>query len=122
MPTYSHRAATLVGKRGLKSILNVWYHREGDNIKLVLHVQPGAKRTEVIGLHGDALKIRLAAPPIEGRANEALLRFIAGSFNVPRRNVELKQGALSRHKVVLVNGSTLDPESLLISENVFKTK
>lgn len=100
----------------------MWYRREGDIIKLVLYVQPGAKRTEVIGLHGDVLKIRLAAPPIEGRANEALLRFIAGSFNVPLRNVELKQGALSRHKVVLVNGSTLNPESLLDSDNVFKTK
>lgn len=102
--------------------MNVWYHRKGDVITLVLYVQPGAKRSEVIGLHGDALKIRLAAPPIEGRANEALLRFIAGSFNVPLRNVELKQGALSRHKVVLVNSSRLEPESLLNSENVFKTK
>ncbi|MDP1680018.1 MAG: DUF167 domain-containing protein [Candidatus Nitrotoga sp.] len=51
----------------------------------------------------------LAAPPIEGRANEALLRFIAGSFNVPLRNVELKQGELSRHKVVLVHSSSLEP-------------
>ncbi|MFZ1548745.1 MAG: DUF167 family protein [Candidatus Nitrotoga sp.] len=100
----------------------MWYRREGDVITLVLHVQPGAKRTEVIGLHGDALKIRLAAPPIEGRANEALLRFIAGSFNVPLRNIELKQGELSRHKVVLVNGSILDPESLLDSANALKTK
>ena len=110
----------MVGKLSLKSGLIVWYRREGDVITLVLHVQPGAKRTEVIGLHGDALKIRLAATPIEGRANEALLRFIAGSFNVPLRNVELKQGALSRHKVVLVNNSTLEPESLLNSESLFK--
>ncbi len=102
--------------------MNVWYRREGDVITLVLHVQPGAKRTEVIGLHGDALKIRLAAPPIEGRANEALLRFIAASFNVPLRNVELKQGSLSRHKVVLVNSSTLEPESLLNSTSLFKMK
>ncbi len=89
---------------------------------MVLYVQPGAKRTEVIGLHGDALKIRLAAPPIEGRANGALLRFIADSFNVQLRNVELKQGTLSRHKLVLVNSSKLKPESLLTSENLFKTK
>ncbi len=98
----------------------MWYRREGDVITLVLHVQPGAKRTEVIGLHGDALKIRLAAPLIEGRANEALLRFIAGSFNVSLRNVELKQGAQSRHKVVLVHSSTLESESLLNSESLFK--
>jgi len=100
----------------------VWCQLKGNVITLVLYVQPGAKRSEVIGLHGDALKIRLAAPPIEGRANEALLRFIAGSFNVPLRNVKLKQGTLSRHKVVLVNSSKLKPESLLNSKNLFKTK
>ena len=80
---------------------------------MTLHVQPGAKRSEVSGLHGEALKIRLAAPPIEGRANEALLRFIADCFNVPLRNVELKQGAQSRHKRVEVRGSTVEPENLL---------
>ncbi|RFC33249.1 MAG: hypothetical protein DID92_2727744981 [Candidatus Nitrotoga sp. SPKER] len=100
----------------------MWYRHEGDVITLMLYVQPGAKRSEVIGLHGDALKIRLAAPPIEGRANEALLRFIAGSFNVPLRNVKLKQGTLSRHKIVLVNNSKLNLESRLTSENFFKTK
>ncbi len=91
----------------------MWYHREGDCITLVLHVQPGAKRSEVAGLHGEALKIRLAAPPIEGRANEALLRFIAERFNVPLRNVGIKQGEQSRHKRVEVRGSAVEPESLL---------
>lgn len=90
-----------------------WYKREGDAVILVLHAQPGAKRTEVAGLHGDALKIRLAAPPIEGRANEALLRFIAEHFKVPLRNVELKQGGQSRHKRIAVSGSSVAPETLL---------
>ncbi len=90
-----------------------WYQRNGDIITLVLHVQPGAKQTSVAGLHGDALKIRLAAPPIEGRANEALLRFIADSFGVPLRSVELKQGGQSRHKRIAVSGSKVEPESLL---------
>lgn len=91
-----------------------WYRRDGDVLSLTLHVQPGAKRTEISGLHGEALKIRLAAPPIEGRANEALLRFIADTFGVPLRQVELKQGGQSRHKVVLVTGSNVAPESVLI--------
>jgi uncharacterized protein (TIGR00251 family) len=89
-----------------------WYRRSGDILTLTLHVQPGAKRTEVAGLHGDALKLRLAAPPIEGRANEALLRFIAETFCVPLRQVELRQGGQSRHKVVAVTGSKVDPETL----------
>ncbi len=93
--------------------MKAWHRREGETITLVLHVQPGAKHSEVAGLHGGALKIRLAAPPIEGRANKALLRFIAERFNVPLRNVELKQGAQSRHKRVEVRGSTVEPESLL---------
>jgi uncharacterized protein (TIGR00251 family) len=90
-----------------------WYRREGESIVLVLHVQPGAKRSEISGLHGEALKIRLAAPPIEGRANEALLRFIADKFDVPQREVELLRGGQSRHKMVKVTGSAVLPESLL---------
>ena len=90
-----------------------WYRCSDDCITLILHVQPGAKNTTVAGLHGDALKIRLAAPPIEGRANEALLRFIADFFKVPVRNVQLKQGEQSRHKRVEVHGSSVNAESLL---------
>lgn len=80
---------------------------------MTLHVQPGAKCCEVFGLHGDALKLRLTAPPIEGRANEALLKYIAELFCVPLRQVELKQGRQSRRKVVMVTGSATDPEGLL---------
>jgi uncharacterized protein (TIGR00251 family) len=93
--------------------VSVWYRRNGDLLTLTLHVQPGAKRTEVTGQHGVALKIRLAAPPVEGRANEALLKFIAESFGVPLRQVELKQGGQSRHKVVAITGSKVEPENLL---------
>lgn len=90
-----------------------WYRRDGENITLTLHVQPGAKRSEIAGLHGDALKIRLAAPPVEGRANEALLKFIAKLFNVPLRQVELKRGEQSRHKVILVQRSRVEPDSIV---------
>lgn len=90
-----------------------WHRRNGEVLTLTLHIQPGAKRSELAGLHGEALKIRLAAPPVEGRANEALLKFIAGLFDVPVRQVELKQGSQSRHKVVAISGSTIDPQQLL---------
>ena len=93
-----------------------WYRRNGEIITLTLHVQPGAKRSEIVGLHGEALKIKLAAPPIEGRANEALLKFIADLFAVPLRKVELMQGGQSRHKVVAVIGSKVEPEGLLAQE------
>ncbi len=92
-----------------------WYRISDECITLTLHVQPGAKKTSIAGLHGDALKIRLAAPPVEGRANEALLRFIADLFKVPLREVHLKQGEQSRHKRVEISGSLVNPESLLNS-------
>lgn len=93
-----------------------WYRRNGETITLTLNVQPGAKRSEIAGLHGEALKIKLAAPPIEGRANEALLKFISELFAVPLRNTELKQGRQSRNKVVAVTGSKVQPDSLLIMQ------
>ncbi len=92
-----------------------WYQRNADTLTLILHVQPGAKQTCVAGLHGEALKIRLAAPAIEGKANEALLKFISAQFQVALRNVELKQGGQSRHKRVEIHGSKVLPESLLLA-------
>ncbi|MFA9439997.1 DUF167 domain-containing protein [Uliginosibacterium sp. sgz301328] len=82
-----------------------WLRRNDDGISLTLHVQPGAKRTEFAGLHGDALKIRLAAPPVEGKANAALLAFLAKYFGVARADVELVSGDTSRHKIVRVHGA-----------------
>jgi len=114
LPADPHRSYQRYGAVRSETLVSEWYRRDGDVISLTLHVQPGAKRTEISGLHGEALKIRLAAPPIEGRANEALLRFIADTFCVPMRQVELKQGGQSRHKVVMVTGSKVAPESVLI--------
>ncbi len=82
---------------------------------LYLHIQPGASRTEIAGLHGDALKIRLAAPPAGGRANEALLRFLADLFQVPLRQVELRAGTSSRKKRVAILNSPVDIHNILLS-------
>lgn len=82
-------------------------------LTLTLHVQPGARRTEVAGLHGDALKIKLAAPPVEGRANAELLKFIAAVFSVPLKQVALKQGKRGRRKVVAVDGPKAAPDVLI---------
>ena len=79
-------------------------------LQLTLHVQPGASRTEVAGTHGAALKVRLAAPPVDGKANAELLRFLAGVFGVPRRNVTLLRGELSRAKVVRIARPAVRPD------------
>jgi uncharacterized protein (TIGR00251 family) len=91
----------------------MWQRRNGEELILTLHVQPGAKKTEIAGLHGDALKIRLAAPPVEGQANAKLIAFLAEKFEVPVRCVTLKQGETSRRKVVSIAGSGISAESLL---------
>ncbi|MEY3202267.1 MAG: hypothetical protein RIR70_1817 [Pseudomonadota bacterium] len=84
--------------------LPVWLREDAEGISLSLHIQPGAKATEIVGLHGQALKIRLAAPPVEGRANEALIDFIATCLGVPRSTVRLTSGASSRAKRLKVSG------------------
>jgi len=81
-----------------------------DPVVLALHVQPGAARTEVAGLYGDALKIRLAAPPVEGKANLALRRFLAEAFAVPLRNVEIVRGDTSRDKLVRIVAPARRPQ------------
>ena len=72
---------------------------------LEIHVQPGAKRTEFAGRHGERIKLRLAAPPVEGKANAALIEFLAEYFGVPRRNVTIVSGVRSRAKRVAVEGA-----------------
>lgn len=67
---------------------------------LELHVQPGATRSEFAGKHGERLKVRLAAPAVENKANEALVAFLAQHYNVPRRNVRIVSGLRSRRKRV----------------------
>ena len=76
--------------------------------RFTVHVQPRAKRTEVTGMHGAAVKIRLAAPPVDGAANEALRRFLAERLCVPRASVHVVAGLSSRDKLVEVDGLDAD--------------
>ena len=71
---------------------------------LTIHVQPKASKTEYAGLHGGALKFRVAAPPVEGAANEALCAHLAELFSLPKKSVVLLSGQSSRHKRVLLYG------------------
>jgi uncharacterized protein (TIGR00251 family) len=69
-----------------------------------LHVQPRASRSELTGLHGERLKLRLAAPPVEGRANEALIAFMAETLGLKRQQLELVRGLQGRDKDLVVSG------------------
>lgn len=83
------------------------YTNDG-RLLLTLHIQPGAKKTEICGRHGDALKVRLAAPPVDGKANAALLAFVAEVLAVRKTGVSLKSGQTSRRKVVEVEDAPAD--------------
>jgi uncharacterized protein (TIGR00251 family) len=90
-----------------------WYRKTAEGWLLELHIQPGAKKSEVAGLHGDALKIRIASPPVDGKANAALVAFVAGALDVPKSAVEVIRGETSRRKCLRVNVEGADPGLLL---------
>ncbi|HYD55969.1 MAG TPA: DUF167 domain-containing protein [Burkholderiales bacterium] len=73
-----------------------------EEIVLELHVQPGASKTEFAGMHGGRRKLRLAAPPVDGKANAALIEFLAEEYGVPKRNVMIEAGLQSRQKKVRI--------------------
>jgi len=77
---------------------------------LMLWVQPNSARSALAGLHGDRLKVRLAAPPLDGKANKELVRFLSRALDVPRKNIEITVGLGARGKTVRV--IDLDPDAL----------
>jgi uncharacterized protein (TIGR00251 family) len=84
-------------------------------VVLSLHCQPGAKASRVVGLHDERLKIQLQAPPLENRANEALVVWLAEQLGVPRKQIEILTGQTSRQKRVLVQGATLEQVERLLT-------
>ncbi len=94
-----------------------WFRMDGSTVFLSLHAQLGARLgkdgTSIQGLHGDALKIRVAAPPVDGRANEEIMRFLAEKFDVPLKSISILGGASSRLKRFQIVGSRIRAETLL---------
>jgi uncharacterized protein (TIGR00251 family) len=81
-----------------------WCSAFPGGVRLAFHVQPNARKTEAVGLHDDALKLKLAAPPVDGKANEALVKFLSESLGVPRSAVTLTHGHTARRKLFEVRG------------------
>jgi uncharacterized protein (TIGR00251 family) len=82
-------------------------------VTIAVHVQPRAARTEVVGLHGDAVKIRLRARPVDGAANDELARFLATRLGLKARDVEIVRGRAGRSKLVRLTGTDLRPEEVV---------
>ena len=81
----------------------LWYHWKGDDLILAIHLQPGSAQDLLAGTHGDRLKIKITAAPVDGRANDHLIRYLARLFDVPRSRVDLLSGRSSRSKRVCIH-------------------
>ncbi|AKJ27745.1 DUF167 domain-containing protein [Caldimonas brevitalea] len=82
-------------------VLPAYLRRSRRGLEIDVSVVPNASRTQCVGLHDGALRVRLQAPPVDGKANEALLRWVAERLGLPRGQVELLRGQTSRRKTVL---------------------
>ncbi len=78
-----------------------------DGVVIEVMVQPRASRDQIVGLHGDAIKIRLTAPPAEGKANAALIAFLSKKLGVPKSSITILRGKAGRRKSITVSGITL---------------
>ena len=83
-----------------------WIQEQSGKVELRIHCQPRASKTEIVGLHGDALKVRVASLPVEGQANTELCQFLAQFFGVSRQEVQVLSGKSARQKRVLIQGKT----------------
>jgi uncharacterized protein (TIGR00251 family) len=86
--------------------------RDGTDLVLDVRVQPRASRSEIAGLHGERLRIRLQAPPVDGKANAALVEFVAEVFDIPRTRVTIEHGLTGRDKRLRLHGVPSIPAQL----------
>ena len=92
-----------------------WYRWDGEDLLLSVHVQPQASRDRSGGTHGEYLKVLITAPPVDGRANDRLLKFLALEFGVPRRQVALLYGDSGRSKRIRIARPARLPDGLIVA-------
>jgi uncharacterized protein (TIGR00251 family) len=73
-------------------------------VKISVQVHPGAKKNEVLRLENGVWHIKVAAPPVEGKANDALIKFLGTTLDIPKSRISLEKGATSRHKIIAIEG------------------
>ncbi|MFZ3073295.1 MAG: DUF167 domain-containing protein [Thermodesulfobacteriota bacterium] len=81
--------------------------QKGDSLYLKIYVQPGASKSSVSGEHDGYLKIRISSPPVEGKANEALVLFLSETLGVRKSRIEISEGLKSRKKLLRISGVTI---------------
>jgi uncharacterized protein (TIGR00251 family) len=93
--------------------------QDGPDLILKLYIQPKASRDSLVGLHGDEIKIAITAPPVDGKANIHLAKFLAKQFKVAKRQITIEKGVLGRHKQIRIRNPGQLPELIqtVLSEN-----
>ena len=94
---------------------------QNKTLALNVYVQPRASKNRVAGMHGSAIKVCVTAPPVENKANEAVIRFIADLFNVPKSTVSIKSGRQGRNKNVILTNLALGEAQEVLSTALSKT-
>jgi len=94
---------------------------QNKTLALNVYVQPRASKNRVAGMHGSAIKVCVTAPPVENKANEAVIHFIADLFGVPKSSISIKSGRQGRNKKVLIMNLTLDEAQEILSRALSKT-
>ncbi len=87
-----------------------WF--DGDDLVLRLYIQPKASRDNIVGIHGDELKVAITAPPVDGKANAHLTKFLAKQCKVAKGLIDIEKGELGRHKQIRITDPTLIPEAI----------
>ena len=87
-----------------------WHTRLGNDLVLYLEVKPGSRNDVVDGIRADRLRVRIKAPPVDGKANNQLLKFIAGEFGVPKSNVEITRGITGKVKTLVIHRPAAYPD------------
>lgn len=86
------------------------------SVRISVYVQPRASKTGVVGMHGDAWKIRVAAPPVDNAANAELIEFLAAKLNLPKRSIRVATGGTGRRKIVEITGVSLEAVTVALTE------
>jgi uncharacterized protein (TIGR00251 family) len=84
-------------------LLANWFYWQNTVLFLQVQLQPGARTDQIVGEHGECLKIRITAPPVDGKANKHLIKFLAHCFDVPQQRVTVEKGELNRMKLIRID-------------------
>ncbi|WNJ94265.1 DUF167 family protein YggU [Vibrio ruber] len=87
--------------------------QEGADLILRLYIQPKASRDNIVGLHGDELKIAITAPPVDGKANAHLIKFLSKQFKIAKSHIEIEKGESGRHKQIRLHAPAQMPQAIL---------